>query len=99
MKTKTHRLLNIDAPGAPVVHSGGPVRAAQFAEQAERLARALPNKAYVVNLAETRHHFLLGWVAACLREQVTLLPSGQNDDVVARVRHEYPDHHTLDDEG
>ena len=54
--------------------------------------------AHVINLSENRYHFLLGWVAACLREQVTLLPPGQTDDVLARLRREYPDHHTLDDE-
>jgi acyl-coenzyme A synthetase/AMP-(fatty) acid ligase len=52
----------------------------------------------VINLSENRYHFLLGWVAACLRNQVTLLPSGRTDDVLARLRHQYPDHHTIDGE-
>jgi acyl-coenzyme A synthetase/AMP-(fatty) acid ligase len=88
------------APDAPVVRYGdSTVRAAQFIAQAEQLARSLPRTAYVINLAENRHHFLLGWVAACLREQVTLLPAGQTEDVLTRLRRDYPDHHTLDDEG
>ena len=55
-------------------HRGSPVTTAHFAAQAEQLARALPEAEYCVNLAEDRYHFLLGWVAACLRAQVTLLP-------------------------
>jgi acyl-coenzyme A synthetase/AMP-(fatty) acid ligase len=100
MTPPVHPLLPLDAPAARVSQYGGQtIRAAQFAAQAEHLARALPDAAFVINLAENRHHFLLGWVAACLREQTTLLPSAKTDDVVARLRREYPDHHTLDDGG
>ena len=100
MATRAHRLLAFEASDLPVVQYGGTtVRMAQFVAKAEQLASALPRAAYVINLAENRHHFLLGWVAATLREQVTLLPSGQTSDVLARVRREYPDHHTLDDAG
>ena len=70
----------------------------QFVAQAEYLARALPAAEHVFNLSENRYHFLLGWVAACLREQVTLLPPSQSDDVLAKLRRTYPSHHTLDDE-
>jgi acyl-coenzyme A synthetase/AMP-(fatty) acid ligase len=99
MTTRVHRLLATESSGALVSYGGTAVSAAQFAAQAELLARALPAAAYVINLAENRHHFLLGWVAATLREQVTLLPPAQTDDVIARLRREYPDHHTLDDAG
>ena len=44
------------------------IRAGQFVAQAEHVARALPRAAHVINLSENRYHFLLGWVAACLRE-------------------------------
>src|SRR5688572_6256524 len=100
MATRAHRLLAIEASDLPVVQYGGTtVRMAQFVAKAEQLASALPTAAYVINLAENRHHFLLGWVAATLREQVTLLPPGQTSDVLARLRREYSDHHTLDDAG
>jgi acyl-coenzyme A synthetase/AMP-(fatty) acid ligase len=92
------RLLAIDTPDACVVRYGDTtIRAGQFVAQAEELARALPRASHVINLAENRYHFLLGWAAACLRDQVTLLPPGRTDDVLAKLRHEYPDHHTLDD--
>jgi acyl-coenzyme A synthetase/AMP-(fatty) acid ligase len=99
MTTRVHRLLAAGSSGALVSYGGTTVNAGQFAAQAERLSRTLPKAAFVINLAENRHHFLLGWVAAALREQVTLLPPGQSDDVIARLRREYPDHHMLDDAG
>lgn len=93
------RLLAIDSLDAPIAqYSGATIGAAQFVAQAEYVARALPAGAHVINLAENRYHFLLGWVAACLREQVTLLPAGQMEGVLAKLRREYPHHHTLDDE-
>jgi acyl-coenzyme A synthetase/AMP-(fatty) acid ligase len=92
------RLLAIDTPDACVARYGDTtIRAGQFIAQAEELACALPRAMHVINLAENHYHFLLGWAAACLRDQVTLLPPGRTDDVLAKLRHEYPDHHTLDD--
>ncbi len=92
------RLLAIDKLDARIAYyRDAAIGTRQFVAQAEQLARALPRAAHVINLAENRYHFLLGWVAACLREQVTLLPPGQTDDVLAILRLEYPDHHTLDD--
>ena len=94
------RLLAVDALDARIAY----YRSATVQRRAVRGARgarwraALPRAAHVINLSENRYHFLLGWVAACLREQVTLLPSGRTDDVLARLRHQYPDHHTIDDE-
>src|SRR3954469_4059791 len=98
MMMQAHRLLSVGNPDAPAVYSGGLVSAAQLVTQAEHVARSLPDKAYVINLAQNRHHFLVGWLAACLREQVTLLPAAQNEDVLERLRSDYPDHHTLDDQ-
>jgi len=93
------RLLTIDSTDARIAHyRDATISAGQFVAQAEYLARALPAAEHVFNLAENRYHFLLAWVAACLREQVTLLPPSQSDDVLAKLRRTYPSHHTLDDE-
>lgn len=92
------RLLAIDRLDALIAHyRGGTIRAGQFVVHAEHVAQAMPRAAQVINLAENRYHFLLGWVAACLRGQITLLPSGGASGVLSRLRHEYPDHHTIDD--
>lgn len=96
---QSFRLLAIDELDARVAHyRDATIRAGQFVAQAEQVARALPRAAHVINLAENRYHFLLGWAAAGLRDQVTLLPPGQTDDVLAKLRLDYPDHHTLGDE-
>jgi acyl-coenzyme A synthetase/AMP-(fatty) acid ligase len=93
------RLLAGDELDAPVArYRGATIGTAQLVAQAEHVARVLPRAAHVINLSENRYLFLLGWLAACLRAQVTLLPSGRTDDVLARLRHEYPDQHTIDDD-
>jgi acyl-coenzyme A synthetase/AMP-(fatty) acid ligase len=99
MTTRMYELLASRFSGALVSYRGAPIHTAQFVAQAEQLARTLPTAAFAINLAENRHHFLLGWVAAILRDQVTLLPPGQADEAIAKLRREYPDHHTLEDAG
>jgi len=95
---KTLRLLLVDRPDARIASFGNAsVSAGRFVAQAEHIAKEMPRAAHVINLAENRYHFLLGWAAACLREQVTLLPSARTDDALAQLRREYPDHHTIDD--
>jgi acyl-coenzyme A synthetase/AMP-(fatty) acid ligase len=92
------RLLEVDQLDARIAYyEGATIDAALFVAQAEHVASALPRAAHVINLAENRYLFLLGWVAACRRGQVTLLPSGRADGVLAKLRAEYPDHHTIDD--
>src|ERR1041384_6415052 len=77
---------------------GAPVTAAEFMAQAAQLARALPDASHCINLAENRYHFLLGWVAACLREQVMLLPPNQLPAVLTELQREYPGSHVFDDD-
>ena len=68
-----------------------------FVAQAGRIARAMPEAQHCINLAENRYHFLLGWVAACLRGQVTLLPPNQTPAVLADLRGAYAFNHVFDD--
>lgn len=82
---------------AIAMRDGAPVSTAVFVAQAEALAHALPDQPYLINLAEDRYFFLLGWVAACLRGQVTLLPPGQTAATLDELRGGYPRHHVFDD--
>jgi acyl-coenzyme A synthetase/AMP-(fatty) acid ligase len=92
------RLLAIDRLDARIAqYRDTSIEARQFIAQAEYVAHALPAAPHVINLCENRYHFLLGWVAACLRAQVTLLPPGQTEHMLANLRQEYPQHRTLDD--
>lgn len=93
------RLRLAGETSALVTHRGAPVSGAEFMARAQALARALPPAAFAVNLAENRYHFLLGWAAACLRGQVTLLPPANTADVLEGLRRAHPDQHTLDDAG
>lgn len=91
-------LLTDASPQAAIAtYRGEPVIVARFVAQAAQLARALPDARYCINLAGNRYHFLLGWVAACRREQVTLLPANQTPAVLAELQREYPSHHVFDD--
>jgi acyl-CoA synthetase (AMP-forming)/AMP-acid ligase II len=65
------------AEDAVLVGPAGAVGAARFFAQVARLAPALPEAAHVINLCETRHGFMLGYAAALMRGQVSLLPPGR----------------------
>lgn len=79
-------------------HRGSTVTTALFVAQAELLARKFPEAQYCINLAENRFHFLLGWVAACLRGQITLLPPNQLPATLATMRREFAASHVFDDD-
>ncbi|MEP7068234.1 MAG: AMP-binding protein [Usitatibacter sp.] len=66
------------AGDAVLIGPAGTLDAASFFGQAARLARALPTARHVVNLCETRHGFMLGYAAALMRGQVSLLPPGRS---------------------
>lgn len=91
-------LLSNAALDSPIAVGAATVSTAEFLAQAEALARRLPDRRHLFNLAENRYHFLLGWVAACLRQQVILLPPNQTSTTLDELRLEYPDHHVFDDE-
>lgn len=90
-------LSNLELGAAIAVHDGARVTTARFVAQAEALARRLPEKRHFVHLAGNRYLFLLGWVAACLRGQVMLLPSNQGAATLEELRDEFPESHVFDD--
>lgn len=91
-------LLSVESLDAAVArYRGMTITAARFIADAETAAAALPQASYSINLAENRYHFLLGWTAACLRQRITLLPSGQGTSALEDLRQRYPDHHVIDD--
>ena len=82
---------------AVLVGSAGAVDAALFFAQAARLARALPQGTHVINLCETRHGFMLGFAAALLRGQVSLLPPGRGRGDWETLLHRYGGAYVLSD--
>jgi len=86
-------------PQAPLlVSTQGPLSQARFLGQAMVLAQSLPEAGYVLNLCESRHAFLLGFAAALLRGQTSLLPPNKTVDTVAAIRGRYRDSYVLSDD-
>jgi acyl-coenzyme A synthetase/AMP-(fatty) acid ligase len=90
-------LLAVDSLHAQiVVHRGHYVLAAEFVAAALRISERMSAR-HVVNLCENRYCFLLGLVAACLRDQLTLLPPNQTADTLQELAEHYPDQQVIDD--
>jgi acyl-coenzyme A synthetase/AMP-(fatty) acid ligase len=69
----------------------------EFAQDASRLASRLPDRRHLLNLCSSRYRFTVGFAAALLRGQVSLLPPGDTPDVVERLVASYPDTYCLTD--
>lgn len=76
---------------------GGPRTACQFLSDVARLAESLPDRPTVLNLATSRYEFLVGFAAAILRRQVTLLPQSRAPQTLRRIAVDYPDSYGLTD--
>ena len=68
----------------------GPRTARQFLFDLTELADRLPHRCSVVNLATSRYAFLVGFGAAMLCGQVTLLPQSRAPDTLRRITAEHP---------
>jgi acyl-coenzyme A synthetase/AMP-(fatty) acid ligase len=75
----------------------GPRTARQFLSDVARLAESLPDRPTVLNLATSRYEFLVGFAAAILRRQLTLLPQSRAPQTLRRVAGDYPDSYGLTD--
>src|SRR5687767_8509165 len=70
-------------PEAPFAwHRGALVTAGAFEAAARALAAQLPQRPYVVNLCEDRYAFMVGFAAALLARQTTLLPPSRAPEAV-----------------
>ena len=80
-----------------LINRGGEITVATFFTQVNHLAAALPATRFIINLCETRHGFMLGFAAALLRGQTSLLPSGQGRSDWEQVLRQFPDAWLLSD--
>jgi acyl-coenzyme A synthetase/AMP-(fatty) acid ligase len=76
----------LDAPIAWL--DGEMITAGRFLAHAEILAEALPENVHVINLCEDYYYFLLGYAAALLRGNTTLLPPNRAHDTIENLCHE-----------
>jgi 3-hydroxymyristoyl/3-hydroxydecanoyl-(acyl carrier protein) dehydratase len=83
---------------AVAIDATGPVPAARFLADGRALARRLPDTGYIVNLCDDRYRFAVGFIAALLRRQITLLPSCEVSSSLLALLDTYPDCYFLCDE-
>jgi acyl-coenzyme A synthetase/AMP-(fatty) acid ligase len=69
----------------------------RFLSDVSRVAAALPDRNYILNLCTDRYHFAVGFAAALLRRQVNLLPPNETPDLIERLVSQYPGVHCLSD--
>lgn len=74
-----------------------PQTARQFLTDVTAFAEQLPDRLYVVNLAESRYRFFVGFSAAILRGQRTLLPQSRAPQTLRRIMAEYPGSYVVSD--
>ncbi|MBI5007075.1 MAG: acyl-CoA synthetase [Nitrosomonadales bacterium] len=86
-----------DLAGVFAWRAGQPVRVADFLRDVDRLAASLPAKRHILNLCTDRYRFAVGFAAALLRGQTSLLPPNYTADFVARLSQRYPDIYCLAD--
>ena len=76
---------------------GGPRTARQFLSDVAQLAESLSDRPTVLNLATSRYEFLVGFAAAILRRQLTLLPQSRAPQTLRRIAGDFPDSYGLTD--
>lgn len=73
----------------------GPRTVRQFLSDVSRLADSLPDRSAVLNLLSSRYEFLVGFAAAMLRGQLTLLPQSRASHTLRRIAGEYRESYCL----
>lgn len=91
-------LISHTDPGSVFAYRDGqPVSVAQFLGDAAQLAQLLPPRRYILNLCGDRYRFAVGFAAALLRGQTSLLPPNYTSSFVERLGQRYPDMYCLAD--
>jgi acyl-coenzyme A synthetase/AMP-(fatty) acid ligase len=76
---------------------GKTISAQRFLTDVISLAEQLPARAYVLNLCNDRYRFMVGFAAAMVRGQISLLPPSHTSDLVKRLAQHYADMYCLTD--
>jgi acyl-coenzyme A synthetase/AMP-(fatty) acid ligase len=85
-------------PGAVFAYRGGqPIVVDRFLGDVAQLAVLLPARRYMLNLCADRYHFAVGFFAALLRGQVTLLPPHHTPDLLRQLGQYYSGVYCLTD--
>jgi acyl-coenzyme A synthetase/AMP-(fatty) acid ligase len=71
----------------------------QFLRDVAHLAALLPARGHILNLCSDRYHFVVGFSAAILQRQVSLLPPSHTPDLIEQLSRRYSDIYCLTDAG
>ncbi len=74
------------------------ITVARFLADVTAVAARLPDAGHVLNDCADRYRFLVGFAAALVRGQVSLLPSNRVAHLWAQLRRDYPDAYCLTDQ-
>lgn len=74
-----------------------PVSRVDFLADVQRVARLLPARRYALNLCENRYLFLVGFAAAAVRAQISLLPTTRAPVAIDETTAQFPDNGRIDD--
>lgn len=61
------------------------------------LSEKLPAHHFAINLCQDRYLFIVAYLAVCIRQQVTLLPSNQAPNTLLELKTSYPNSYILSD--
>jgi len=90
MSKRRSRPLSRRKPDDIVAHARGKqVRVDELLGRASALAATLPDRPYVINLCSNRYEFLLGFCAAVMAGQCTLMPPNRQAATLQRVADGY----------
>lgn len=86
-----------DPAGVFAWRAGQPVTVAEYLRDVAQLSASLPAKRHILNLCTDRYRFAVGFAAALLRGQTSLLPPNYTADFVSRLTQRYLDLYCLTD--
>lgn len=76
--------------------NGKEISVQQFLANTKSLASRLPDRPYAINLAVDRYQYLMGFCAAVLRGQCTLMPFNRLDATLELIEREFPGSYRLE---
>jgi acyl-coenzyme A synthetase/AMP-(fatty) acid ligase len=90
-----HPLTSRPAGDIIARRNGAAVPVAEFLGQATALAARLPDRPYVINLCGDRYEFLVGFCAAVIAGQCTLMPPNRQVQTILDVASNYEGNYVL----
>ena len=79
-------------------HAGRPVTRARLVADARRLAQQLPASASMLNACNNRYYFTVGFLAAMMRGQLSVLPNNLVAQTLVELRGRFADLYCLTDQ-